>query len=445
MSILYNHDAEKSVIGAIIQDPACARILGELQQSDFDRREHQIIIESMNALHADKTPIDLMTLSNELTQRGKLGAIGGTPYLMECYRYVPTTANTESYVRIVAEYSRKRALYATLRGNADKLLAGMTDVDEIADSVRAGLKTGRTNGGIITFAEATQSAFARIERRARGESDALKTGIPLLDHITNGLGKGQNIVIAGLTSAGKSAFAMEIGVNIAAQGKKIIICSREMPEDDYMDRVIARRSMVTLDAITTGQIGDGQWEPLIDAASESSMLLGGFLTDTMTVEELRGIIEADPPDLLIVDYLQLMETRKHTDSETVRVSNMSTAVKRMALDCKIPILTLSQLSRQEDGRAALMPKLKDLKGSGNVEQDADKVIFLHMPEAPSDKSVPECDKELCRMCLASAGTDKERRYIVVNVAKNRQGKRSMFPMIFEPSVMRWTQIDRRQA
>ena len=210
-----------------------------------------------------------------------------------------------------------------------------------------------------------------------------------------------------------------------------------------MDRGFACKSLIDLTAITRGNIGDGQWEPLIDAASMSSTLKGGFLTDTMTVESLRGIVEADPPDLLIVDYLQLMETRKHTDSETVRVSNMSTAIKRLALDCNIPVLTLSQLSRQEDGRAALMPKLKDLKGSGNVEQDADKVIFLHMPEAPSDKSVPECDKELCRLCLASAGTDKERRYIIVNVAKNRQGMRSMFPMIFEPRIMRFTSIDRR--
>jgi replicative DNA helicase len=441
--MLSNHDAEKSVIGAILQDAACTSILGELQPSDFDKREHQLIFGAMAALHARKTPIDAMTLSDELQKRGELDVIGGTSYLIACVRWVPTTANIGSYVRIVAEYSRKRALYATLRESADKILGEMHDVDEIADIVRGSLKDGRTNGGIITFADATQSALDRIERRSKGDSDALKTGIPLLDHITNGLGRGQNIVIAGLTSAGKSAFAMEIGVNVAANGKKVIICSREMPEDDYMDRVFARKSLVDLTAITTGNIGDGQWEPLIDAASMSSTLKGGFLTDTMTVEALRGIVEADPPDLLIVDYLQLMETRKHTDSETVRVSNMSTAIKRLALDCNIPVLTLSQLSRQDDGRAALMPKLKDLKGSGNVEQDADKVIFLHMPEAPSDKSVPECDKELCRLCLASAGTDKERRYIIVNVAKNRQGMRSMFPMIFEPRIMRFTSIDRR--
>jgi len=441
--MLSNHDAEKSVIGAILQDAACTRILGELQPSDYDRREHQLIVRAMNALHASKTPIDLMTLSDELKQRGELDIIGGTPYLMECVRWVPTTANAESYVRIVAEYSRKRALYATLRESADKLLSGMHDVDEVADIVRGGLSNGRTNGGIITFAEAAQSAFARIERRARGDSDALKTGIPLLDHITNGLGRGQNIVIAGLTSAGKSAFAVDIGFRVAGQGKRVLTCSAEMPAEDYMDRGFACRSQIDLTAITTGNIGDGQWEPLIDAASMSATLKGGFLTDTMTVEELRGIVEADPPDLLIVDYLQLMETRKHTDSETVRVSNMSTALKRLALDCNIPVLTLSQLARQDDGRAALMPKLKDLKGSGSVEQDADKVIFLHMPEAPSDKSVPECDKELCRLCLASAGTDKERRYIIVNVAKNRQGMRSMFPMIFEPRIMRFTSIDRR--
>lgn len=441
--MLANHDAEKSVIGAILQDAACTRILGELQPSDFDKREHQMIVKAMAAIHAIKTPIDLMTLSDELKQRGELDIIGGTPYLMECVRWVPTTANAGSYVRIVAEYSRNRALYATLRESADKILGGMHDVDEIADFVRGSLKNGRTNGGIITFAEAAQSAFARIERRSRGDSDALKTGIPLLDHITNGLGRGQNIVIAGLTSAGKSAFAVDIGFRVAGQGKRVITCSAEMPAEDYMDRGFACRSQIDLTAITTGHIGDGQWEPLIDAASMSATLKGGFLTDTMTVEALRGIVEADPPDLLIVDYLQLMETRKHTDSETVRVSNMSTALKRLALDCNIPVLTLSQLARQDDGRAALMPKLKDLKGSGSVEQDADKVIFLHMPEAPSDKSVPECDKELCRLCLASAGTDKERRYIIVNVAKNRQGMRSMFPMIFEPRIMRFTSIDRR--
>jgi replicative DNA helicase len=236
---------------------------------------------------------------------------------------------------------------------------------------------------------------------------------------------------------------MEIAVNAASKGKRVMICSAEMTRLQYTQRIMARLTGIPLDHIINGDIGDQQWQLVGDMASEIAKMSDGFLTDTYAIETLQSIVDANPPDLLIVDYLQLLDTKRRTENENIRLGVISTTIKRMAVSNNIPVLSLSQLSRQE-GRAAVMPILKDLRGSGSIEQDADTVIFLHNPEAPSDKSVRDNDKDMCRLCLDSAGKPGEKRYIVVNVAKQRQGRRlAMFPLIFEPEVMRFTQIDRR--
>ena len=438
MTALYNHDAEKSVIGALLQDEGCLRYLEQLGEDDFDAEEHRCIYAAICNLHANKEKVDVQTASNELSRCGSLDSAGGSSYLIEACRWVPTTANTGAYVKIVLERSQRRKIYHSLRNGADKLANSMNDVDDVLYSVSEGLKGGRITGRKITFADAMNRTFDLFDRAMRGESGAMKYGIRSLDAMTGGIWPGQNIVIAGNTGTGKSSFAMEIAVNNILSGKRVLICSREMTVEQYTQRIWARMSEVDLRNICDGTVGDGDMELLMDSVNQIAQFHGEFLTDVYTVEELQAIVEADPPDLLIVDYLQLMGIKKRTDNETVRLGAISIAMKRIALDNNIPAISLSQLSRQ-DGRVAVMPQKKDLRGSGNIEQDADVIIFLHQPESSQDQYVRKEDEGLFSICRKS---ENQKRYIVVNIAKQRQGRLGAFQMIFEPSMMRFSMITR---
>lgn len=432
--MLYNHDAEKSVIGALLQDEL--KYLPQLTVEDFDKQENRDIFEAILSLHANKDKVDVQTVNSELARRN----IDHTAYMLEACRWVPTTANTGSYVRIVLECSLRRKLYNTYRKGADKIADGMTDIDEVVQSVGEETKNSRAHGKGISFQSAFSLAYNALDSAMKGEAGTLKYGFGALDAMTGGMWKGQNIVVAGTTGTGKSAFAMDVAVNNLLLGKRAMICSREMTVEQYAQRIWARLSGVDLRRICDGEIGDSELELLGDKANIAANFKGDFLTDVFTVEELRSVVEANTPDFLIVDYLQLMDTKKNIENEVIRLGKISLTLKQIALECDIPVLSLSQLKRQE-GRAAVMPILKDLRGSGNIEQDADVVIFLHQPDGESDPYIRPEDNNLFKLCKAS---EDKKRYIAVNVAKQRQGRLGAFQMIFEPSIMRFTAIDRNR-
>lgn len=432
--MLFNHDAEKSVIGALLQDEGCLRFLSQLSTDDFDKPVHQEIYTAICAVRANKESVDVQTVSNELAQKN----MNYSSYLIEACRWVPTTANAGSYVRIVLECSSRRTAYRALREGADKMANGMNNKDDVIQGVRDGLKESKAHGKGISFSDAMNRTFDMFDRAMKGESGVLKYGIPILDAMTGGLWQGQNIVLAGDTGTGKSAFAMEVALNNIRKGKNVMICSREMTVEQYSQRIWSRMSGVDLRNICDGSVGDGDLELLMDKVNEASCFKGNFLTDVYSVEELRAIVEADTPDLLVVDYLQLMDTKRKVDNEVIRLGTISLTLKQIALEYNIPVLSLSQLRRSE-GRAPVMPQKKDLRGSGNIEQDADVIIFLHQPAGESDPYVRGDDVALFKACKAS---DDQKRYIAIDIAKQRQGRLGTFQMIFEPSIMRWTQIER---
>lgn len=427
--MLSNIDAERSVIGALLQDEL--KYLPQLTATDFRTDVYSDIFKAICAVHEDKQPVDVMTVSNELAKDG----LDYTADMLEACRMVPTTANTGAYVRIVLDLSRRRSMFKAFREGAERIESG-ADIDTALSEMAETAKVGRVKGVGVSFADATARTWDVLNRAMKGESGALKYGISKLDAMTGGIWRGQNIVLAGHTGTGKSALAMDVAVNNALKKKRVMVCSREMTVEQYTQRILARLSGVNLRNIVDGTLGDGDLELLAEQVNELSSFAGCFLTDTYTVEELRAVVAADTPDLLIVDYLQLMDTTKKTDNETMRLGKISVAMKQIALDYSLPVLSLSQLSRQ-DGRVALMPQKKDLRGSGNIEQDADVIIFLHQPEGTSDPYVRDEDNGIFYQCQNS---NDERRYIVINVAKQRQGSLGAFSMIFYPGVMKWTQI-----
>ncbi len=429
--MLFNHEAERSVIGALLQDEL--KYISQLEEDDFHNSVYRSIFVAVRAVISDKKPVDVMTVNAELANDG----MNYTAEMLEACRMVPTTANAGAYIRIVLDCSRRRKTFRALRQGAERIQNGMNDVDGILQEVAERTRFKRVNGNGVSFADATMRTWELLNRAMKGESGALKYGIRKLDTMTGGLWKGQNIVLAGNTGTGKSAFAMEIAVNNALDQKRVMVCSREMTIEQYTQRILARLSGVNMRDIVDGTVNDSDLELLTEQLNRLAEFSGAFLTDTYTVEELRAVVAADTPDLLIVDYLQLMDTKQKTANETLRLGRISVAMKQMALDYNIPVLSLSQLSRQE-GRIALMPQKKDLRGSGNIEQDADVIIFLHQPESESDPFIRNTDTNLFKLCKSN---DNQKRYIVINLSKQRQGQLGVFPMVFEPSVMKFTQVE----
>ena len=429
--MLFNHEVERSVIGALLQGEL--KYISQLEDNDFDDPVYKSIFVAVRAVHSDKQPVDVLTVSAELANDGK----DFTVEMLEACRMVPTTANAGAYVKIVLDCSRRRKVFRALRQGAERIQNGMNDVDTVLQKVAEETRFGRVKGSGVSFADATMHTWELLNRAMKGESGALKYRIRKLDTMTGGMWSGQLIILAANTGAGKSAFAMEIATNSILDKKRVMVCSREMTVEQYTQRILARLSGVNLRDICDGTLNDSDLELLTEQLNRLAEFSGAFLTDTYTVEELRAVVAADTPDLLIVDYLQLMDTKQKTANETLRLGRISVAMKQIALDYNIPVLSLSQLSRQE-GRIALMPQKKDLRGSGNIEQDADVIIFLHQPENESDPFIRNSDANLFQLCK---NNDNQKRYIVINLSKQRQGQLGVFHMVFEPSIMRFTQVE----
>jgi len=434
--VLVNVEAERSVIGSLLQSTECLHLLSELTADDFTDAEYRKAFTAMAALRAKRMAIDTATVNAELG-----GAL--LPRLLDAYRMTPTAANVSSYARLVSEASAARTLHNNLRRQADRLAGGLSDTDDVADAVRGCLRDGRAAGNLVSIADAAMEAFTEIEQTVMGKRKSIMTGIRLLDSLTGGLRNGELTILAAHTGVGKSALAMQIVDQAARNGTRVIVCSLEITEKQYLQRMYAQRTGIPVDAMDRKDgLADGQWELLGEAASEISRLPITFLTHTRTVEGLRAVVEAKPPQLLVVDYLQLLETKKRTDSEVTRLGAISVALKAIALELNIPVLALAQLKRTDNqGRAAVMPILSDLRGSGNLEQDADNVILMHRPDAESDRAIDDRDKGLYKLL---SQTDNE-RLIIINNAKQRQGKVGKFPMRFKMDVMRFISIDRRTA
>lgn len=432
--MLVNIDAERSVIGSLLQSTECQHLLSELTPDDFTGDGYRRAFVAMCALRAKKIAIDMATVNIEM---GGDSAV----MLIEAYRMTPTAVNVGSYARMVSEATAARTLHNNLRKQADRLAGGMADTDEVADAVRGCLRDGRSSGCLVSIADAAQEAFDEIADVVSGKRKNIMSGIPLLDSLTNGFRKGEVTLLAAHTGVGKSALAAQIGMNAAKCGNEVVLHSLEMSRVQYLKRMYANITGIPCNSMDKENgIGDNQWPSLGDAANELSQLPIKIMEKPRTVEGLRAVMEAHTPKLLIVDYIQLLETRKRSESEVVRLGNVSMAIKAMALELDIPIIALAQLKRTDNvSRAAVMPILSDLRGSGNLEQDADNVIFIHRPDAESDPTIKEQDKGLFR----TLSQTNNKSLVIISNAKQRMGELGKFPMVFQKDVMRFMQIDRR--
>ena len=388
----HSADAERAVLGSIMLDNTTLPIArGILSASDFYAKAHGIIFDAMITLETNGVPIDPTTLSETLGDN--LQTCGGPIYVMWLEAYVMATANIAAHAKIVKEHSRRRQTWERLRTASDRARDGGDDVDLVLSDTSAFIldMQGRNGNGTAQHIGHAIGALERwIEetRKAGVDLTGLSTGFPALDDLTNGLQKGDMIILAARPSIGKTACALSITSHAILRDRApVLFFSLEMSRMQLAQRLTSMISGVDLSAIRRPRgLHEGHMKA-IDSASQAIRRAPLMIDDTAGIDIalLRARArqyrqQRSDLALIVIDYLQLVTNKatRRGDNRQVQVSEISGLVKQIARECETPVLCLSQLSREIERRGKrARPQLSDLRESGSIEQDADVVMFLH--------------------------------------------------------------------
>ncbi len=387
-------EAEISVLGAMLQDStAVLRSAEQLVPEDFYHPEHKEIFTVMTDMNRRQTAIDLVTVQTELSNKGSLDGVGGIKYLMKIIRDVPTTANVQEYINIVREKSTLRKLIAASQGIMKDCYGQNKELQEVLSSAEKSIFDIVMNrqGGeeLRPVGEALEVAYQKIEELAKlkGELAGVPTGFIDLDSMLTGLHPGELIIVGARPAMGKTSFAMNIAEHAALnKGKTTAIFTLEMPREQIAMRMLCSDARVDMQRVRKGTLHDDDWIRLaktLGPLSASHI----YIDDTagLSPTQLRSrcrrlMMDTGKLDLVVIDYLGLMRSDGRAESRNMEVSEISRALKAIALELKIPIVACAQLSRANKDRIDKRPVLSDLRDSGSIEQDADVVMFLHREE-----------------------------------------------------------------
>lgn len=383
-----NIEAEKSVLGAVMLDQdAIIKIADTINAQDFYVEKNKQIFEVMLELYEKREPIDILSLSNCLENKGTLKELGGSTYLTSLVNSVPSAANILHYAKIVREKATLRRLIQTGQKIVELGYLEEEDLEKLLDKAEQGLfavSQKYLKHNFIPIQSILTEAFDRIDElhKQKGKLRGLPTGFTDLDNLLAGLQNSDLIVLAARPSMGKTSLALDIARQVATQTKVPVgIFSLEMSKEQLVDRLLCAEAGVDLWKMRTGKIKEDEF-PYIGEAMGVLAETPIFLDDSATSNimeirtKARRLQMEHKVGLLIIDYLQLMEGRT-TDNRVQEVSEISRNLKAIARELNIPVLALSQLSRAVESRSPAIPQLSDLRESGSIEQDADVVIFIY--------------------------------------------------------------------
>jgi replicative DNA helicase len=381
--------AEQSVLGSVLIDKeAFFRVADALKPDDFYSPQHRVVFSTMIDLAEKNRPIDILTVSGRLKENKKLEEIGGHAYLTKLVNSVPTASNVTYYADMVRRKAILRRLIESSYHIAQLGYQEDQDVNVLLDQAEQHVFSIAENSSQSFYRldkSALEEAFERIDHlsKNKGEVRGVPTGFADLDHMLSGFQKSDLIILAARPSLGKSSLALDIARNVATKHKVPVgIFSLEMSQDQIIDRMISATAHVDLWKIRTGKkLEDNDFTRIQDALntlSEAPVFIDDGLTSSiLQMRAMARRLQAEHGlGLLIVDYLQLIQPRRDSDSTVQQVSEISRALKAIARELNIPVLALSQLSRAVEQRGG-RPRLSDLRDSGSIEQDADVVMFIH--------------------------------------------------------------------
>lgn len=387
-----NLEAEQSVLGAILlENAAMNKAMEILTEEDFYKTAHRKIFRAMVELSEHGEVIDQITLTEHLKARGELESVGGAAYLAELVQVVPTAANIRYHCKIVRDKALLRGLISTSTDVITRGYDGTASVDELLDYAERSvfsLAQGKLGRSFTELKHVIKESLDLVDQLSKRKEriTGVPTGFYDLDDLTAGLQASDLIVIAGRPSMGKTSLALGIAQHAAIHHRKTVgIFSLEMSKAQLVLRMLSSEAHVDSHLLRTGKLQKEDWWRLAEAAGrlEQAPI---FIDDTgsLTVQQMRAKarrLKAERGlDLLIVDYLQLLQGRGDAESRQQEISDISRSLKALAKELNVPVLALSQLSRAVESRKPPIPMLADLRESGAIEQDADVVIFIYREE-----------------------------------------------------------------
>ena len=420
---LYNQEAEQNILGIMmIDDNKALSISSLLDSEDFFLAQHRIIYNTITDLIKLGKPTDIVSVSEKLKFDNHLNEVGGRDYINLLAENVITLSTYKQLCKIISKYSKKRKLIYLLDKTKENLDKGQ-DIDEAIEHIKSQseiISLNKSNTNLDNILSGVINVMDEINAVLNSDTKTfgLSTGFKRLDNILSGLCKSKLYILGARPRVGKSALAQQIAENVA-QNKNVLFISLEMKTEQYTKRSIFRRTGLNNDVLTNGAISTNDAMERVAKASEGLSKLKLFIDDnpdctlTSIEKNINQMIDKQGScDLVIVDYLQLMKSnnRKIHDRFEI-VSNNSRGFKRLANKYNIPIVLLAQLSRQLEQRPDKRPMLSDLRDSGDIEQDADVVIFLYREELYHPTPLNKGQAELI-------------------VAKNREGTCRVIPMLF---------------
>lgn len=389
-------ESEMSIIGGILIDNrAIDTVHGLITTEDFYRESHRQIFAAMAGLTDRNEPVDFVTLSMELKKSGKLDEIGGGSYLSTLVDYVPTSANIAYYCKIVSQKAAERRLIANAQDAISIILDGGEMVEAVSKLEAAIQPVARFNSEPVGMPQSCRELVQKIEKRYenKGKIQGIPYGIESLDIATSGMHPGELIIIAGRPSMGKSALAGNIIDSVCSLALHSQLFTLEMSRGDIMDRLTAGKG-IRYQNIRNGQLTPLEWTKVTAAIGKiHKWPLTIDDTPAISLRELRAKARRQKKtglSLIVVDYLQLMAMNMK-ENRTQGMGEISRGLKQLARELNVPVIALSQLSRAVDSRTDKRPMMSDLRDSGEIEQDADVILFPYRPAAYCQKCKDRVD------------------------------------------------------
>ena len=432
----FNSEAEQAVLGSALTDSESVSDAAQiLKPTDFYFPANRFIFEAVMDLFDANKAIDFVTITEQLKLNGKLDAVGGIEYLKRLATSVPTTQHVKYYSEIIREKSSLRNLIKVAKSIQDKAYDegdSLSRLLETSQQMMFDIISSGEQTDIIHISDVLQSSYNEMAKNAKnkGGITGIPTGFDELNKRTGGFHGGELIIIAGRPGMGKSAFAVNIAEYVSINlGKTVAIFNLEMPREQIVNRILCSQALVNNGRIRTGTMEPDDWEKICDVADtiakapiyiddSASITVSQIRAKCRRLKQMKGL------DLIVIDYLQLMQGSGRSDNRQQEISEISRSLKVLAKELDVPVVALSQLKRESESQKGKKPILSDLRESGAIEQDADMVMFLfrnyYYSKNPEEKDLAECI-----------------------IAKNRSGDVDTFPLGFRGEYTKFQNVEFR--
>ena len=432
-----NIEAEQSLLGALLIDKdAIIKIADLLKTGDFYSENHNIIFGTILDLFERKEEIDLLSLSSRLQEKNLLEKIGGRSYLVSLTNQVPSAAHVISYAKIIQKKSTLRRLISAANKILETSYHEEREVSEVLDKAEQTIFSVSQNylkEKFTPIQDILSDAFDRIDElhREKGKLRGIPTGFTDLDNLLAGMQKSDLLILASRPSVGKTSLALDIARHVATKNKMAVgIFSLEMSKEQLVDRLICAEAGVGLWKMRTGKLSEGGDDfPKIGHAmselSESQIFIDDFAnSNIMEIRtKARRLQMEHGLDLIIIDYLQLMEgSSSHGDNRVQEITEISRSLKGVARELNVPVLAISQLNRAVEASHPAIPKLSHLRESGSIEQDADVVMFIYRKSADRGYDLNSLSEE-------------EKHIAEIHIAKHRNGPTGVIKLYFNEDLV----------